>query len=330
MTQVNVQASEALSELEAAALRMAATLGEIVPEARARLTAARDLLDRRMGDSAREIARLEDRIRHADEDEDTSRFRAALSAWSGHRDEVRREIGSLQAQEARLHSLSETLARIAEQGRGAARAMLARKISELEAYMHVGLGPSGGSTPATAGTTTSAGAGGSAAPGSGAVAIGLAAPGPASSGGGEMRREVDGNLAWILPSDVPATWESGELHWNRISPETASATLGTINAMREVLPLSEMRAGPHALRDRLEGMTDGSGQRLFGDQDLAVFDLYFGSDAIRLDSDGAGGLMVVNGRHRLTCAAAMGNVCVPVSVSNSARRILEARGTGPV
>ena len=327
MTQVNVETTDALGALDVATARMAAALGEIAPEIRARLTSARELLEGRMSECAREITRLEDRIRHADEDEDTSGLRSALGVWTGHRDRVRGGLQGLHAEEARLHQLSESLARVVDQGKGSARPLLARKLAELDAYTGVGI-DGARAAPAQAGGEA-AGRRDAAAAGVTSLGAGAAGPAPGSAAGPHtMRREVDGNLAWILPSDVPVTWEQGDLHWNRISPETATSTLHTINTLRPAVPLSDMRAGHHGLRDRLEAATDASGQRLYGEADLAVFDLYFGSDAIRIDTDGDGGLTVINGRHRLSCAAAMGNVSIPVSVSNSARRILLARGTG--
>ena len=140
------------------------------------------------------------------------------------------------------------------------------------------------------------------------------------------RQVAAGNYAWILPTDVSVDWGPADLQWQRISREDAADTLARINTLRPRIPLADLRAGPHGVREDLRTLTDDAGRRLISDDDLAVFDLYFGVEAIRIDVDGDQGLVVVNGRHRLAAAQALGDLCVPVSLSNSARRILAARG----
>ncbi|MDQ3812929.1 MAG: hypothetical protein M3347_03150 [Armatimonadota bacterium] len=152
---------------------------------------------------------------------------------------------------------------------------------------------------------------------------------------GPPDREVSmsSNFAWFDPQDVVLESDDGPaLEWTRISPEAAAETLATVARMRAFIDIGTLKSGNRfAARENLARAVDASGQRLFSDADLEVFDLYFGSEAIRIDSDGQGGFMVINGRHRLYRAQQLGIRSVPVSISNLARRRLSelvAKGEG--
>jgi hypothetical protein len=142
-------------------------------------------------------------------------------------------------------------------------------------------------------------------------------------------REVfpNSNFAWFNPSDVSLSDEDGRaLDWKRITPEDAQESLRIVTRMRAYLDLSQLRSGTASTtRDYLARLTDDSRCRIFTEDDLRVFDLYFRSEAIRIDSDGQGGFMVVNGRHRLHQAQKLGITSVPVSISNLARKQLADR-----
>ena len=142
-------------------------------------------------------------------------------------------------------------------------------------------------------------------------------------------REVfsSSNFAWFDPSDAILEGDDGPaLEWTRIDQDTARQTLETVTRMRPHLDLGRLKANNWAvIREEIARATDLNGGRVFSDDDLAVFDLYFGSDAIRIDSDGREGFTVINGRHRLYQAQQLGLSSVPVSISNLARKQLSAR-----
>jgi hypothetical protein len=145
---------------------------------------------------------------------------------------------------------------------------------------------------------------------------------------GPPNRQVfpNSNFAWFDPQDALLEGNDGPaLEWTRISPEVAEQTLFAVTRMREFIDMSTLKSGNRfAMRETLARAVDAHGQRLFSEADLEVFDLYFGSEAIRIDSDGRGGFMVINGRHRLFRARQLGIGSVPVSISNPARRQLSA------
>ena len=140
------------------------------------------------------------------------------------------------------------------------------------------------------------------------------------------RREThpSSNYAWIAPSDVLLAPEDGDaLEWNRITKEKAQETLEMVSRMRPWLKPENLRPGSmDSVREALATATDRQGDVLFSEADLNVFDLYFRSDAIRIDIDGLGGLTAINGRHRLWIAQKMGGSSLPVSLSNAARRYI--------
>ena len=142
-------------------------------------------------------------------------------------------------------------------------------------------------------------------------------------------REVfpSSNFAWFDPSDAILEGDDGPaLEWARIDQDTARRTLETVTRMRPHLDLGRLKANNSpAIREEIARATDLSGRRAFSEDDLAVFDLFFGSDAMRIDSDGKGGFMVINGRHRLYQAQQLGLPSVPVSISNLARKQLSER-----
>ena len=546
MTQIDLQATEAVAALDLAVGRMAAAAGEVAPEARARMTAAREMLAGRAEECRRQIAHSEHRLSSAAEEDDTSELEATLAGWRGAAARVRRWTAAVDGEEGRLSSLSVALDSVSRDGAGRAKGFLAHKREQLDAYSHAGggalRGAGGAEGAGTPGLRNAAGLIGLSSltgyiraardaadkrwadvrgqppadlparvsvesligpasdqgdrphcvchsasalhrerlqvasgrsvefdpaalyarckthdgvPGAGTtlrcalstlhrrgatasdgvtyhlaacgrldardemrhalslgnpVAFGVAGdvgdgsqngaamvPMPSAEGGGHCvllvgyddalggfrvrnswgtswgdnghcwlsyawleydldfeawttldavgadfsvappsdvekafsagRQVSTGNYAWILPSDVSADWDPADLQRQGISREAAADTLARINTLRPRIPLADLRAGPHTVRHDLERLTDGAGARLITDDDLAVFDLYFGVDAIRIDSDGDQGLVVVNGRHRLAAAQALGGLCVPVSLSNSARRILAARGS---
>ncbi len=135
------------------------------------------------------------------------------------------------------------------------------------------------------------------------------------------------NFAWFDPSDVLLEGDDGpSLEWTRIDQDTARQTLETIGRMRPLLDPARLKPSNVAsIRGEVLRATNPNGKRSFSEEDLAVFDLYFGNDAIRIDSDGKGGFMVINGRHRLYQAQQLGIPSVPVSISNLARKQLSER-----
>jgi hypothetical protein len=132
------------------------------------------------------------------------------------------------------------------------------------------------------------------------------------------------NYAWFDPGDVRLEGEDGpELKWKGIPQEVAAETLQTLLKMRPYLDLSQLKNGDHPrLQEHLTHVVDAAGQRLFSATELEAVSLYLGTDAIRIDSDGRGGFMVINGRHRLYVAQQLGIPSVPVCISNPARRQL--------
>lgn len=135
------------------------------------------------------------------------------------------------------------------------------------------------------------------------------------------------NFAWFDPSDVLLEGDDGPaLEWTRIDQDTARQTLESVTRMRSYLDIARMKTSNFsAIRDEIGRASNSNGSRVFSDEDLSVFDLYFGNDAIRIDSDGKGGFMVINGRHRLYQAQRLGILSVPVSISNLARKQLGER-----
>ncbi|MDQ2731136.1 MAG: hypothetical protein M3Y56_05715, partial [Armatimonadota bacterium] len=142
------------------------------------------------------------------------------------------------------------------------------------------------------------------------------------------RREVStSNFAWFDPADVLLSEDDGpDLEWKGIPRDVAQDTLRRIAAMRSKINLADLKGSTmQSARESLEKLSDESGNRLLNEKDLAAYDLCFGSQAIRIDSDGAGGYMVINGRHRLFLAKELGIQSVPVSISNLARKQLKDR-----
>lgn len=142
-------------------------------------------------------------------------------------------------------------------------------------------------------------------------------------------REVSplSNFAWFDPSDAILEGDDGpSLDWTRIDQDTARQSLEIIARMRPLLDLARLKPSNVALiRDEVVRTTNANGTRSFSEEDLVIFDLYFSNDAIRIDSDGKGGFMVINGRHRLYQAQQLGIPSVPVSISNLARKQLSER-----
>ena len=148
-----------------------------------------------------------------------------------------------------------------------------------------------------------------------------AAPASSADAAGRLGREVArSNFAWMRPSDMPLSQtERSGLHWKKISQETAAQSLQRIEELRALVPLDGLKSGPHEIRDHLEKLTDESGSHVVSEEDLRFFDLFFGSDAIRIDIDGQGGYSITNGRHRISMAQDLGINAVPVSLGNAAR-----------
>jgi hypothetical protein len=138
----------------------------------------------------------------------------------------------------------------------------------------------------------------------------------------ENREVGSSNYAWFDPSDLTLSDDDGPLlEWKGISKDQARNTLEKIVVMRDFINLNLMKGCNHlATRESLSLLRNPDGEKRFHEDDLRDFDLYFGSDAIRIDGDGRGGFMVINGRHRLFMAQEMGIRSVPVSVSNLARK----------
>lgn len=137
------------------------------------------------------------------------------------------------------------------------------------------------------------------------------------------RREVStSNYAWFDPSDVILSYEDGEgLEWKRITKEFAGDALDRIAKMRSVINLAALKGADHAaLRSEIATLRDSTGKPRLGAEDLHAFDLFFGGDAIRIDGDGKGGFVVINGRHRLFLAQQLGIPSVPVSIGNLGRK----------
>lgn len=140
------------------------------------------------------------------------------------------------------------------------------------------------------------------------------------------------NFAWFNPSDVILEGDDGPaLEWTRIDQDTVRQTLESVTRMRLFLDLTRLKSSNmSAIRDEIAHASASNDSRAFSDEDLSVFDLYFGNDAIRIDSDGKGGFMVINGRHRLYQAQKLGIASVPVSISNLARKQLNERITSKI
>lgn len=115
-------------------------------------------------------------------------------------------------------------------------------------------------------------------------------------------REWTDRFVWMDPTGVRV--DGAELHWRKISPDTARESFRVLGRMEPHLKNAEIRseADRLRLREKLAGITDRKGDRLFDEDALRYFDLYFGSARIRVASD-RDGYDVVNGRHRLWLAA---------------------------
>ncbi|MGH9931922.1 MAG: hypothetical protein ACREA9_22205 [Pyrinomonadaceae bacterium] len=125
-------------------------------------------------------------------------------------------------------------------------------------------------------------------------------------------REWRERFVWLDPSAVNVAGE--ELHWQKLSQENARASFETLERLRPFLNDDEMQTGARQARDRIAELKDSQGASIFSDTDLRFFDLYFGSDHIRVDKVGSS-YDVTNGRHRLWLARQQGVRALPAQVN---------------
>ena len=156
------------------------------------------------------------------------------------------------------------------------------------------------------------------------------AVGPIIESGPPAREAFEGaNFAWFAPEDVRLLGVDGpELERGTLPFEALDATFAVVARMRAFVDMSALKSLRQFsdARDELGRAVSASGERLFSEADLIdVFDRYFGSSAIYIDNDANGNFYVNNGRHRLYRAQQLGIKSVPVSLSNSARRLLMER-----
>ena len=123
--------------------------------------------------------------------------------------------------------------------------------------------------------------------------------------------EWQSRLAWIDPSEAKVGGD--ELHWKKISRETALESFRSLEKMRPFLDRTNLfeRKNFENCREKLSHIKNDNGDRLFNEQDLRFFDLYFGDARIKIDRLD-NGYDVTNGRHRLFTAQQNGIGQLPV------------------
>ncbi|CAN5744538.1 hypothetical protein BH20ACI4_BH20ACI4_22920 [soil metagenome] len=126
--------------------------------------------------------------------------------------------------------------------------------------------------------------------------------------------EWQSRLEWIHPSEIEIGGD--ELHWKKISRETALESFLSLDRMRPFLDRTNLfeKTNFSNCREKLSGLKNENGDRLFDEQDLRFFDLYFGDARIKVDRLD-NGFDVTNGRHRLFTAKQNGIGELPVLLS---------------
>jgi hypothetical protein len=121
-------------------------------------------------------------------------------------------------------------------------------------------------------------------------------------------------FVWINPESIEVN--PNELHWKKISPDVVRLTLRTLEQLRPYLKNSKIPTERESWvwRERLATLTDSTGKAIFNEQDLRVFDLYFGADHIRVEKIGDR-FSVTNGRHRLWMAQQERVQALPVFIT---------------
>jgi hypothetical protein len=133
-------------------------------------------------------------------------------------------------------------------------------------------------------------------------------------------REWRGRFIWLDPAEISLSGD--ELHWKKIDPAMVDRSFALLGRMKDYLNavMPEDDASVRRARGKLAELRDSAGARLFSEEDLRIYDLYFGTDRIRVELV-RGSYAVVNGRHRLLRAQGQGLHELPVFLVEPAQRM---------
>jgi hypothetical protein len=122
--------------------------------------------------------------------------------------------------------------------------------------------------------------------------------------------EWDAKFIWMDPGDVRV--DGQELHWQKISPETARQSFISVRRFFPFIYGQKIQTQAE-IRSQREKLTkiNLNNPRQINDQDLRFFDLYFGGSRILVERAG-GRMSAINGRHRLFLAQQLGVKQLPV------------------
>jgi hypothetical protein len=129
------------------------------------------------------------------------------------------------------------------------------------------------------------------------------------------------HFEWIDPSRVFV--DGNELQWTKLRQEDARQSFRVLERMRPFLAGADIQddAAVKRYREQIASQKDSHGAALFSERELRFFDLYFGSDHIRVERTD-NGYDITNGRHRLWLAQQENIKSLPVAVNELSEKEL--------
>ncbi len=328
---------EVLDALDQALSRMASRMRDALEAIRGEADHQVQNLEDALRECESEIRRLREDLDGTEDPEEAEWVAVRIGEAHERRRALARSLGHVEAARESYLAQARRAHEIASERAQKAQAFLHRATEDLHGYLseQPGAGISALPPPSQAGYTHALGMN-LTAPGlptflpaatPALMAHAALAGGGRSSGTGGLpdRQTSRSNFAWLDPHDVPFPPDEGaDLAWGRLSRDEAERALLAIQRLRSHVDLDGMVSPGQvrAQRDRIEAALNTKGDRFFSDYEVSLFDLFFGSEAIRLDVR-EGQFEIINGRHRLWVALVLGMHSVPVSLTAKAKQLLQ-------
>ena len=293
--------SEALSELEAALGRFAQASFERVATAETAIRRTVETLEDRRGELRRDLARLQDEISNADEDEDTSHAKRRFEETEEALANVRRWQQTVGDQ---LESYKREALRLEELNGGTtaeARALLRRLLDDLSAYFALQSGRGG------VGVSVGGGPSGS----------GVVSPSSISQPIDPTSFSLPPGFLWAPISEIDTAKEladvSSKESFNKVPYDEMLRGFETLRT--EILPAINDPTNP-ANKDTFR-RRDEDEMVPYEKGTLRIYEVFFGDDGIHLDRGQNDKLFSIdNGRHRIKVAMDAGWTAVPVKMTD--------------